>query len=45
MTSMQGKIKNYLGMIINYSSPGKVIFYMVDYIVNMINDILEYMRG
>ena len=32
-------------MIIDYSSQDKIIFSMVDYIVNMINDIPEDMRG
>ena len=32
MTIMQGKVHKYLGMTIDYSSPGKVIFLMIDYI-------------
>ena len=32
-------------MTIDYSAPGKLIFYMVDYIEKMLSDIPEYMRG
>ena len=44
MTITQGKIHKYLGMTINYSYQGKLIFYMVDYIGRMINEInhIEY---
>ena len=35
----------YLGMTIDYSSPGKVIFSMVDYIGKMLDDIPEDMKG
>ena len=45
MTITRGKIQKYLGMNIDYSSPGKVIFYMVDYIVKMLNKIPEDMKG
>ena len=45
MTITRGKIHKYLGMTIDYSSPGKVIFSMVDFIVNMLDDIPEYIRG
>ena len=34
----RGKVLKYLGMNINYSSPDKVIFSMVNYIGNMIDD-------
>ena len=39
MTITRGNVHKYLGMNINYSSPGKVIFYMFDYIGKMLNDI------
>ena len=32
-------------MTIDYSSPGKVIFSMIDYIGKMLNDITENMKG
>ena len=38
MNIMRYKVHKYLGMTIDYSSPRKLIFYMVDYIVKMIND-------
>ena len=37
MTIMQGKLHKYLGMTIDYSSPEKIIFSMVNYIVKMLN--------
>ena len=45
MTITRGKVHKYLGMTIDYSSPGKVIFLMIDYIGNMIDDITESMKG
>ena len=45
MTITRGKIHKYLGATGDYSSPGKVIFYMVDYIVNMLDQIPEDMKG
>ena len=39
MTITRGKIHKYLGMTIDYSSPVKVIFSMVNYIVKIIYDI------
>ena len=45
MTIMRGKIHKYLGMTIDYYSPGKVIFYMVEYIRKMLDDIPEYTKG
>ena len=44
-TITQGKIHKYLGMTIDYSSPGKVKFSIVDYIVNILDGILEDTRG
>ena len=44
MTIIRGKVHKYLGIIIDYSSPVKVIFSMIDYIVNMLGDIPEYMK-
>ena len=43
--SWAGPRHKYLGMTIDYSSPGKVIFSMVEYIRNMIDDISEDMKG
>ena len=45
MTITRGKINKYLGMTIYYSSAVKVIFSMINYIVKMINDIPEDMKG
>ena len=45
MAMTQGKIHKYLGVTIFYSSPGKVIFSMVDYVGNIIDDVQEDMRG
>ena len=39
------KIHKYLGMTIDYLSPGKVIFYLVSYIGKIISDTPEDMRG
>ena len=39
MTITRGKVHKYLRMTIDYSSPGKVIFSMVNYIGNMLDDI------
>ena len=40
-----GKTHEYLGMTIDYSSPGKVMLLMVNYIENMLDDIPGYMKG
>ena len=45
MTITQGKVHKYLGVNIDYSFPGKVIFLMIDYIGKMIEGILEDMKG
>ena len=45
MTITRGKVHKYLGMNIDYSSPGMVIFSMIDYIGKMIDDITEVMKG
>ena len=45
MTITLGKVHKYLGMTIDYSSPGKVIFLITDYIGKMIDDIPEDMKG
>ena len=39
MTITQGKVHKYLGMTIDYSSPGKVIFSIIDYIGKMLDNI------
>ena len=41
MTITQGKVHKYLGMTIDYSSPGKVIFSMIEYIGKNIDNIPE----
>ena len=45
MTITRGKVHKYLGMTIDYSSPGKVIFSMIDYIGKILDYILEDMKG
>ena len=45
ITITRGKVHKYLGMTIDYSSPGKVIFSMVEYIGKMLYDIPEDMKG
>ena len=45
MTITQGKIHKYLGMTIDYSSPGKLMFSVVYCIVNILDDIPEHMKG
>ena len=45
MTIMWGKVHKYLGMTIDYSSPGKVILSMIKYIGKMIDDFPEDMKG
>ena len=39
MTITRGKIHKYLRMTIDYFSPGKLKFSILNYIVKMINDI------
>ena len=45
MTITRGKVHKYLRMAIDYSSPGKVIFSMIDYIGKMLGDIPEDTKG
>ena len=45
MTITGDKIHKCLGMIIDYSSPDKLMLYMVDYIGKIIDDIPEDMKG
>ena len=45
MTITRGKLHKYLGVNIDYSLPGKVIFLMVDYIGKFIDDIIEDIKG
>ena len=45
MTITRGKVHKYLGMTIDYSSLGKVIFSMINYIEKIIDDIPEDMKG
>ena len=39
MTIIRGKVHKYLGMTIDYSSPGKLIFSIINYIENMLDDV------
>ena len=45
MTITRGKVHKYLGMTIDYSSPGKVILSMIDYIGKVLGNITEDMKG
>ena len=45
MNITRDKIHKYLGMNIDYSLPGKLIFYVINFIGNILNDIPEYMKG
>ena len=45
ITITRGKVHKYLGMTIDYSSPGKVIFSMIEYIGKMLDNIPEDMKG
>ena len=45
MTITGDKIHKYLGINIDYSSSVKLLFYAVNYIGNVINDIPEYIKG
>ena len=45
MTITQEKVHKYLGMNIDYFSPGKVIFLIIKYIGKMLEDIPEDMKG
>ena len=45
MTITRGKVHKYLGMTMDYSSRGKVIFSMIDYIGKMLDNIPEDMKG
>eukprot|EP00978_Attheya_sp_CCMP212_P025924 scaffold84285_cov36-Attheya_sp.AAC.1 len=45
ITVKQGKIHDYLGMTLDFSSPGKVRVTMIDYIKNMLADLPSNMDG
>ena len=45
MTIALGKMHKYLGMIIEYYLPVKLILTMVNYVKNMLDDIPEDIRG
>ena len=45
MTITRGKVHKYLGMTIDYYSPGKLIFSMIGYIGNVFDNIPEDMKG
>ena len=44
MIIVRGKMHKYLGMNINYSFSGKLIFSIINYIGKIIYDILKYMK-
>ena len=45
MTTTRGKVHKYLGTTIDYYSPGKLIFSLINYIGKMLDYIPEYMKG
>ena len=45
LTKSRGKVHEYLGMIIDYSIPGKVMFTMIDYIKSMLSELPKDMDG
>ena len=45
MTITRGKVKKFLGITIDYSSSGKLIFSVIYYIGKMLYDIPEDMKG
>ena len=45
LTVTRGKIHDYLGMVIDYTTPGKVKFSMDQYIEEMLNELPEDMKG
>ena len=45
LTKMRGKVHEYLGMVIDYSTPGKAKFSMVDYVKDMLDELPENMSG
>ena len=45
MTITRGNVRKYLGMTIDYSSPGKVILSMINYIGKMLDNIPEDRKG
>ena len=45
MTITRGKVHKYLGIIIDYYSPGKLIFSMIDYVGKSLDNITEDMKG
>ena len=45
LTKTRGKVHDYLGMVIDYSTRGKVRFTMNDYVQNMLNELPADMDG
>ena len=45
MTITRGTVYKYLGLTITYYSTGKVIFSMINYIGNMLDDIPKDLKG
>ena len=45
ITIMWGKIHKHIRITVDYSLPGKLTLYMVDYIGNMLDDTPEDIKG
>ena len=45
LTPTRGKIHDYLGIVIDYTTQGKVVFTMFYYIDNMLNELPEGFDG
>ena len=45
MTITRGKVHKYLGIAIDYSLPGKIIFSMIEYIGKILDNIPEDIKG
>ena len=45
LTKTCGKLHDYLGMVIDYTTPGKVRFTMNDYVENMLSELPDDMGG
>ena len=45
LTIQRGKIHDYLGMVLDFTNPGKVAIRMEDYIRNMLTELPEDMEG
>jgi Reverse transcriptase (RNA-dependent DNA polymerase) len=45
LTQTRGKVHDYHGMTIDFTKPGKVVFFMIDYIKGMLTGLPEDMEG